>query len=416
MNSRERVLTTLNHKEPDRIPVDIGSTPITGISAIAYYNLKNYLNIKKGYVRIYDLIQQLARVEDWFIERFGIDVIDLGSAYFTEDKDWYDVKLHGIKAQFPTYFQPRHNPNDSIDVIYSDGTILGSMSKDTLYIDQTYYPFAEGYPENLNFQSLLKAFDKNVGSQCMTPPFSNMGEKRFWRNLREKAIQLREKTEKAVILHFGAGVFEGIHGIRGMDKTILDIKQKPSKVEKLVDYQIEFFINALKVICKYVGDVVDIITLGDDFGENNGPIINPEMYRKFFKRGNEELCQFIKKHSSMKIFFHSCGSVVKLIPDFIECGIDILNPIQISAKGMDPKYLKETFGDDLTFWGGGADTRYVLNRKTPQEVKKHVKELLEIFAPGGGYVWNAIHNILPDVPPENIVAALEAVDEYNTEH
>lgn len=377
--------------------------------------MKNYLGIKKGNVRIFDVIQQLARVENWFIERFGIDVIDLGSAYLIEDKDWYDIEVNNIQAQFPTYFQPRHNSDDSFDVLHSDGTILGSMSKAALYIDQTYYPFAEGYPENFNFQSFIKAFDKNLGAKCIVPPFSHIGEKRFWRKLRENAIQLREKTQKIVILHFGAGVFEGVHSIRRMDKCFIDFTQNPSRLEKLVDYQIEFFINALKVICKYVGDVVDIITLGDDLGENKGPMINPEIYRKFFKRGHEELCQYIKKHSSMKIFFHSCGSVVKLIPDLIECGIDILNPIQISAKGMDPKYLKENFGDEITFWGGGADTRNILNRKSPEEVKNHVKGLLEIFAPGGGYVWNAIHNILPDVPPENIVAALEAVDEYNKE-
>jgi len=116
--------------------------------------LKKYLGINEGNVRIYDLTQQLARVEDWFIDRFGIDVIDLGSAYLTEDKDWYNVEVNGIEAQFPTYFQPRHNPDDSFDVLYSDGTILGTMSKATLYIDQTYYPFAEGYPENLTFQSI----------------------------------------------------------------------------------------------------------------------------------------------------------------------------------------------------------------------------------------------------------------------
>jgi uroporphyrinogen decarboxylase len=375
--------------------------------------LKNYLGVKEGNVRIYDLTQQLARVEDWFIERFGIDMIDLGSAYLKEDKDWYDVEIHGIKAQFPSFFQPRFNSDGSIDVLHSDGTILGHMSNATFYIDQTYYPLAEGYPEDFSFQTLIKAYGKVLGAKCLYPPLSNMGEKRFWRNLRDNAITLRENTQKIVTLTFGAGIFQDLHSIRRMDKLLIDITKNPSKLEKLVDYQIEFFINALKVLCKYVGDVVDIIIIGDDLGENNGPMISPQIYRKFFKRGHEELCQYIKKNSSMKIFFHSCGSIVKLIPDLIECGIDILNPIQISAKGMDPKYLKETFGDDLTFWGGGVDTRNVLNRKSPEEVKKHVKELLEIFAPGGGYIWNAIHNILPDVPPENIIAALEAVKEYN---
>jgi uroporphyrinogen decarboxylase len=407
------VLASINHKEPDKVPIDIGSTLQTGISAIAYYNLKKYLGIKEGNVRIYDVIQQLAQVEDWFIERYGIDALDIGSEYLTDDKDWYDVEMHGIKAQFPVFFQPRHNPDNSFELILSDGTIISRMSKDSLVMDQTYYPWVEGYPENITFQSYIEALNKNMWTKCVTPPLSNMGEKRFWRTLREKSIQLREKTKKIIVLNLGASIFQAPHVLRRMDKFLMDTVRNPEKVDKIVNLQIEFYINAVKVLCKYLGDVIDIITFGDDLGENNGPMISLKTYRKFFKRGHQEVCDYIKKHSSMKIFFHSCGSIVKLLPDLIECGIDILNPVQISARDMDPKYLKENFGDDITFWGGGADTRHILNRKSPEEVKKHVKELLEIFAPGGGYIWNTVHNILPDVPPENIVAALEAVEEYN---
>ena len=415
INSRERILASINHKEPDRVPVDIGSTNMTGISAIAYNNLKNYLGVKEGNIRVYDMVQQLARVEDWFIERFGIDAIDIGSTYLTEDKDWYDVELHGIKAQFPIYLQPRYNEDGSYELVHSDGTIIGRMSKDSLVMDQTYYPWLEKYPEKLDLQSYIQALDKNLWAKGVIPPLSNMGEKRYWRNLRDNVIKLRQETNKIIILCLTMNIFQGTHSFRRMDKFLMDTIRNPTKVEKFVDLQIEFYINALKVVCKYLGDVLDIVTFGDDLGENNGPMISPKTYRKFFKRGHQELCDYIKKHSSMKIFFHSCGSIVKLLPDLIECGIDILNPVQINAKDMDPKYLKENFGDDITFWGGGVDTRNVFNRKPPEEVKKHVKELLEIFAPGGGYIWNAIHNILPDVPPENIIAALEAVEEYNEE-
>ena len=406
-------MAAINHKEPDRVPVDIGSTTITGISAIAYYNLKNYLGIKEGNVRVFEVMQQLTRVEEWFIERFGIDVIDVGLAYLTEDKDWYDVETNGIKMQFPSFFQPRHNPDDSFEYVHEDGTILGRMSKAALVMDQTYNPFDDGYPEDFTFSSFIKAFDKICWAKNIFPPFSNIGEKRFWRNLRENAIRLREETQKIIVLNFGAGIFQDLHNFRSMDKILIDTARNPSKLEKLIEYQIEFHINALKVICKYVGDVIDIIVFGDDLAENNGPMMSPRTYRKFYKPGHEELCDYVKTHSSMKIFFHTCGSIVKLIPDLIECGIDILNPIQINAKDMDPKYIKEKFGDDLTLWGGGADTRNVINYKSPEEVKKHVKVLLEIFAPGGGYVWNTVHNILPDVPPENIVAMMEAVNEYN---
>ncbi|MBD3340644.1 MAG: methyltransferase [Candidatus Lokiarchaeota archaeon] len=416
INSRERILKALNHKEPDRVPIDIGGSTVTGISAIAYNNLKNYLGIEEGNVRVFEVMQQLVRVEEWFLDRFNIDVLDVGAAYLTNDENWYDVETNGIKMQYPNFFQPRQNPDGSFEIVDEDGTVLGSMSKAALVFDQDYYPYEDGYPEDFTFLSFIKAFNKNAWAKCIFPPFSNMGERRFWKNLRENAIKLRDETLKCIILNFGGGVFQDLHNFRRMDRLIMDTVRNPSKLKKMVDYQIEFHINALKVICKYIGDVVDIIVFGDDLAEKNGPMISPKTYQKFFKYGHEELCDYVKKHSSMKIFFHTCGAVVKLIPDLIEIGIDILNPIQLSAKEMDPKFIKGTFGDDLVLWGGGADTTEVLNRKSPEEVKSHVKELLEIFAPGGGYVWNTVHNILPDVPPENIIAAMDAIEEYNNEN
>jgi uroporphyrinogen decarboxylase len=145
-------------------------------------------------------------------------------------------------------------------------------------------------------------------------------------------------------------------------------------------------------------------------------MINPKLYRKYFKPFHEEMFTYVKKHSSMKIFFHSCGGIYPLIPDLIESGIDILNPVQINVKGMEPKRLKKNFGEDITFWGGGADTRNIINLKSPEEVKKHVFELLKIFTPGGGYVWNTVHNILADVPPHNILAMFEAINQFNNEY
>ncbi|TXT64478.1 MAG: Methylcobalamin:coenzyme M methyltransferase [Promethearchaeota archaeon] len=413
MDSRTLILSAINHKEPNRVPVDIGATNVTGISAIAYSNLKKHLNIEEGHIRIYDLVQQLARVESWFIERFNIDALDIGSMYLLNDDDWYDVNVNGINAQFPSWFQPRFNSDGSVELVHNDGTVLGRMSEAAYVMDQTWYPFVESYPETFNLISLMKVLPTNMWAQCVIPPFSQMGEKRFWRTLKEKAIELRQKTNKIIALNLNIAIFQGMHSYRRMDKLLMDTARNPQKVDQFVDIQTEFYENALKVICQYVGDVIDIITFGDDLAENHGPMISPRTYRKFFKRGHEYLCNYIKKNSSMKIFFHSCGSIKPLIPDLIECGIDILNPIQINARDMDPKELKEEFGDELTFWGGGADTRNILNRKSPQHVKDHVKELLEIYFPGGGYVFNPIHNILPDVPPQNLVAMFEAVEEFN---
>ncbi|MFW9771801.1 MAG: uroporphyrinogen decarboxylase family protein [Candidatus Thorarchaeota archaeon] len=411
MDSRQRILETINHKEPDRVPVDLGSTPCTGISAIAYHNLKQYLGIFKGHTRVYDLGQQLAQPEDFILERFKVDALDIGRTFNTKVEDWYDIHVNGIDMQWPKWFQPRHNSDDSYDVLHRDGTVLSRMTKDALVFDQTYYPCLDHYPEN--YEDFQKIIRKSAWAAMPVPPFSNIGEKKFWKRLRQNTITLKEHSKKAIVLNYGSTSFEFGNSFLRMDKQLIDIRRNPSKVERLLDYIQEFSLNSLKVICGYVGDVIDIIRIGDDLGENNGPFFSPQIYRKMFKPKHSEICDFIKTHSSMKIMFHTCGSITQILPDLIETGIDILNPVQINARDMDPKFLKDNFGDDITFWGGGADTRNVINRKTTEEVKAHILELLEIFGPGGGYVWNTVHNILPDVPPQNIVAMFEAIDQFN---
>jgi len=202
--------------------------------------------------------------------------------------------------------------------------------------------------------------------------------------------------------------------MRRLDKFLIDIFRNPSQVERFIDAIQELNMATLEFICKYLGDTIDIIRIGDDLGGNDGPFFSPQIYRTLFKPYLKEMCNYIKKHSSMKIFFNSCGSIYPLIPDLIDAGIDILNPVQINIKYMEPKKLKAEFGDSLTFWGGGADIRNVVSRKSPIEIKKHILDLLDIYSQGGGFVWGTIHNITPEVPPENIVAMFEAVQEYNT--
>jgi uroporphyrinogen decarboxylase len=162
-----------------------------------------------------------------------------------------------------------------------------------------------------------------------------------------------------------------------------------------------------------VGDVVDIIRFGDDLGTDQGPFMAPDIYRNLFKPRHTILCNYVKEHSQMHTFLHSCGSIYKLLPDLIEAGFEVINPVQTNTRDMEPERLKQEFGQELAFWGGGVNTRHVLNQGTPAEVKADVKRNLEVFAPGGGYVFNTIHNILPDVPPENVVAMFEAVEEFN---
>jgi uroporphyrinogen decarboxylase len=171
-------------------------------------------------------------------------------------------------------------------------------------------------------------------------------------------------------------------------------------------------LQSLEKICLSVGDIVDLVRFGDDLGTNQGPFMSPVTYRKLFKPRHKILTDFVKTHSQMHPFLHSCGSIYKLLPDLIEAGFEIINPVQTKTRDMQPERLKREFGQSLTFWGGGCDTRQILNRGTPEQVKDDVRHNIEILAPGGGFVFTTIHNIMPEVPPENVVAMFEVVDEY----
>ena len=177
MNSRERILASISHKEPDRVPIDLGGTPVTGISAIAYYNLKQHLGINSGQVKVYDLMQQLAIPEKYILDLFEVDVLDIGRTFNTQDEDWYDIYVNGYDLQYPNWLRPLHNPDDSYDILHSDGTILARMTRDALVFDQMYYPFKDDYPTT--YSEFQKMINKNPWAAVTTPPFSNIGQKKF---------------------------------------------------------------------------------------------------------------------------------------------------------------------------------------------------------------------------------------------
>ncbi len=411
MTSRERILAAIEHREPDRVPIDIGATPSSGISAIAYKNLMDYLGIN-GHTRIYDVVQQLAQPEDWFIERFKIDVLDIGRSFNTSDDDWYEITMpNGKKGEYPSWFHPVEK-DDGWYAYDEEGVLIAKMPKGATFFDQAYFPYLDGYPDD--FKDLPKAMSKVLWAALVHSPWDNINMPNFWEELRRRAIELREKTDKALMVVAGCNLFEWGTFLRRMDNFLMDLVLDQKNVERLLDALMEQHLPFLEKVCDAVGDVVDIIRFGDDLGIDTGPFMQPEIYRKLFKPRHKMLCDYVKSHSKMHTFIHSCGSIYKLIPDLIEAGIEIINPVQTNAKDMEPEKLKKEFGKDVTFWGGGADTRSVLNRATPEEVKKHVLERLEIFSKGGGFVFNTVHNILPDVPPENILAMFEAIEEFNS--
>lgn len=412
MNSRERVIAAIEHREPDRVPVDLGATPSSGISAIAYGKLKRHLGMTSGHTRVYDVVQQLAQPEDSLLDRFHIDAVDVGRAFNADDTDWYDIALaDGQAAQYPAWFHPELLADGSRIARAADGTVIARMPKDGTFFDQSCFPWLDGYPDN--FKSLSEAMGKVHWAALVHSPWEHAAEPGFYQELRRRAIALRASTDRALVIVAGCNLFEWGTFLRRMDNFLMDLCADQRNVERLLDALMEVHLTTLEKVCRAVGDVCDILRFGDDLGTNDGPFMSPDLYRRLFKPRHSQLCEYVHKNSQMKTFLHSCGSIYRLLPDLIEAGYDVINPVQTNCRDMEPEKLKRDLGKDICFWGGGCDTRSILNRGTPEEVRQHVLRRLETFAPGGGFVFNTVHNILPDVPPENIVAMYEAVEEFN---
>jgi len=413
MTSRERILAAIEHREPDRIPIDLGATPSSGISAIAYGRLNRHLGLGQSRTRVYDVVQQLAQPEAAILERFKIDAVDLGRTFNTRDEDWRAVTLFdGSAAEYPRWFRPEPLPDGGYRALAPDGTEIAVQLKDMNFFDQTCFPWLDDYPAEMS--GLPAAMGKVHWAALAHSPWDHVGEPGFWQQLRANAIALREQSDRAIMVVVGCNLFEWGTFLRRMDNFLMDLIAEPEQVERLLDALMEIHLGTLEKVCTAVGDVADICRFGDDLGTDTGPFMAPATYRRFFKAHHTRLCESVHRHSGMKTFLHSCGSIHALLPDLIEAGFDVVNPVQTACRDMDPARLKNEFGRDITFWGGGADTRATLNHGSVAEVRSDVLERLKIFAPGGGFVFNTIHNILADVPPQNIVAMFDAIEEYNS--
>lgn len=412
MTSRQRILAAINHKQPDRVPVDLGSTPSSGISVIAYNNLKKHLGLQLPPARIYDVVQQLAEPDDLILDRFKIDSVDIGRTFNRDPAKWCSTKVaDGSSAQYPAWFKPQHRSDGSF-VAIKNGIEIAHMPCKGTFFDQSCFPWIDGHPADLN--GLPDAMSKVLWAALVHSPWDHASEPDFWQRLRRQTQELRNQTDRALVVVCGCNLFEWGTFLRRMDNFLMDLYTEQAKVEALLDALMEGHLATLEKVCSAVGDLVDVLRFGDDLGIDQGPFMSPEIYRKLFKPRHAQLCSYVKKHSQMHTFLHTCGSIYSLMPDLIEAGFEILNPMQTNCKDMDPANLKKEFGNDVTFWGGGCDTRAILNNATPAQVKAHVCERLEILSPGGGFVFNTVHNILPEVPPQNVIAMFEAIDKFNS--
>lgn len=410
MTSRERILSSIGHQEPDRVPRDLGATPSSSISAIAYNNLVRYTGLDVGPAKIYDVVQQVTQPDDPVLDHFRIDVVDVGRTFNELPSHWKEFPLaDGSIGLIPTWFHPERQLDGSWNV-YKQGIKIARMPIGATFFDGTYVPYPEEIPEDLS--DLDAQMDLILWSAMVHSPWDHASEEDFWPELRRRAQALRANTDRAITIVCGCNLFEWGTFLRKIDNFLCDLMEDEEGVERLLDALLERHLKTLEKVCHYVGDVCDVLRFGDDLGMDTGPFMQPELYRRLFKPRHAQLCEYVHKHSTMKTFLHSCGSIYKLLPDLIEAGYDVINPVQFITRDMEAARLKREFGRDITFWGGGCDTRHILNHATPQQVKDHVRKMIETFAPGGGFVFNTVHNIMPDCPPENIVALFEAVDEY----
>ena len=382
------------HEEPDRVPVDLGGMFSTGIMGMAYNKLKAYLGIKGGRTRMYDLGQQLAEPEIEVLEMIGADVLPVLIEY---PKRWKRSTLpDGSPCEVPYDFNPEVLPDGSKVIRDEEGRIIAKMPKDGYYYDGIYHPLEDAKTvEDLEDYDFYKPIDEEI-----------------IRDLHGRAKNLYENTDYALMLNGAGSVYETAQGLLGWRNFMVKLIRDPEFIDVLLDKIVEANIKRLEKILPAVNGYVQVVQVGDDLGMQNGPQISPGHYREIIKPKHERLYRYIKEHIDAFLFLHTCGSVYDFIPDLIEIGVDILNPVQVSAKNMDTERLKEEFGERITFWGGGCDTQRVLPFGTPKEVEKEVKKRIEDLAPGGGFVFTQVHNIQAGVPPENIMAMYKAVKKY----
>jgi len=417
MNSRERVRLALDHQEPDRIPLDLGASPVTGMHVSTVYALRQALRLDEpgAPVKIIEPYQNLGEIKPDLIQALGIDVVGVsppGTLFGFKNegyKPW--TGFDGIPVLVPKGYNTEPEPNGDI-LMYPEGDKSAPPSGRM--------PEGGWYFDTIVRQPPLDAAALDV--QDNLEEFGLISDKDL-EYFRQEIGRLYDDTDKAILANFGGTAFGDIslvptpwlkrpRGIRDMEEWYISTVTRQDYVRSIYEQQCEVALENLARLYEAVGDRVTAVYMsGTDFGTQRGLFMSPKTYRALYKPFQKRLNDWVHEHTSWKTFMHSCGSVMALIPDFIEAGFDILNPVQWTADDMDPATLKARFGDRVTFWGGGVDTQNTLPFGTPDQVRDQVRECIKTFGPGGGFVFNTIHNVQPQVPVENVLAMYETLRE-----
>lgn len=368
---RERFRSVLEHREPDRVVVDLGGFQ-SGITGVAYDKLKRKLGLLRE-TEIVERIQQLAKLDEAVLERFEVDTRYI---FLKPSANW----------------NPQERvEEDSVSFIDEWGT-RWRKPHTSYYFDPVEFPLASAAVDELSRYPWLDPHDRSKVE-----------------GLKEEALNLRERGY--AVCTTVSGVFEQSWYLASLERLLIELRENPRFAEALMDKVLEMQKGIYGNLLEEAGDYLDLIEIWEDISTQQGPLISPNLYKKIIKPRTRELIQFIKQKTKAKVALHSCGSVSWAIDDFIDIGVEVLNPVQVGAANMDTKILKARYGNVLSFWGG-IDTQRILPHGTVREVEEEVRRRVDDLAPGGGYIMAAVHNIQPDVPPENIIGMFDTCLRY----
>lgn len=407
MNSRERIWAAIRHEEADRVPIDIGGTGVTGINLIAYGNLKRHLELTGGMARVFHTWIQVPEIEPAIAERLHTDTVTLPRYRMSlglpnvEFKPWSFVD--GTQFLVPAGFNPARNASGDFEWIEHDVKIAEAPGEGTHGFSLRHHPLHEA----TTTQEIDNWFDTYDGNFIARIRVSD--EELAW--AREFARRLHETTDKAVVADYFGTVLENAQGIIGWDTIYMHMLAEPKLAHHFFERLSHELVTGIKRYLSAVGDYIDVFMFADDIGHQRGPMMKLDIYREFVLPGHKAVFQAVHENSRAAVFYHTDGAVMTLLPELIDAGMDCFNTVQTDAADMDGMELKRRFGKNITFWGGGVDTHSILPFGTPEQVREDVRRRIKIFAPGGGYVFASIHNILGDVPPQNILAAADAAYE-----